>query len=91
MYMAAILDMKIFPMSNKYLDYQYVSGYFQNAFLSTLFKIIWKKYIFNVGHFGLEIAVLMGKIQGGSRLFCKQRTKINLYTNCHAFSIDLNN
>ena len=37
---AAILDLKIFTnVINKYLDYQYASGYFQNAFPSTLFKI----------------------------------------------------
>ena len=67
MNMAAILNLKIFiNVINKYLDYQYVSGYFQNALLSTLFKIIWKMNIFSVGHFGLEISALMGKIHGGS-------------------------
>ena len=38
---AAILDLEIFTnVINKYLDYQYCILYFQNAFLSTLFKII---------------------------------------------------
>ena len=41
MNLVAILDLKIFTkVINKYLDYQYYISYFQNAFLSTLFKII---------------------------------------------------
>ena len=41
MNIAAILDWKIFTnVMNKYVDYEYVSWYFTNAFLSTLFKII---------------------------------------------------
>ena len=65
--MAAILDLKIFTyVINKHLNYEYVSGYFQNVFLSTLFKIIRKIYIFIVGHFGLQIAALMGKFPDGS-------------------------
>ena len=67
MNMAAILDLTIITnVIDKYLGHQYVIAYFQNAFLSTLFKIIWKINIFNVGHFGLEIATLMEKIQGAS-------------------------
>ena len=39
--LAAILDLKIFTnVINKCEDYQYFIGYFQNAFVSTLFKII---------------------------------------------------
>ena len=39
--LAAILDLKIFTnVINECLDYQYFIGYFQNAFVSTLFKII---------------------------------------------------
>ena len=90
--MAAILDLKIFTnVINKCEDYQYFIGYFQNAFVSTLFKIIWKIYIFNVGHFGLRIAALLGKIQGGSWSIWNQRAKITLCTNFHAFIINLNN
>ena len=41
MNLAAILDLKIFTnIINECLDYQYFIGYFQNAFVSTLFKII---------------------------------------------------
>ena len=58
--LAAILDLKIFTnVINECLDYRYFIGYFQNASVSTLFKIIRKIHIFNVGHFGL-------RIQGGS-------------------------
>ena len=65
--LAAILDLKIFTnVIIECLDYQNFIGYFQNAFASTLFKIIRKIHIFNVGHFGLRIAALLGKIQGGS-------------------------
>ena len=36
MNMVAILDLKIFTnVINKCLDYEYVSGYFQNTFLPT--------------------------------------------------------
>ena len=67
MNMLAILDMEILSnFFDKYLNYEYVSGYFQNMFLSSLFNIIWKIYIFNVGHFGLHIAALMGKFTDGS-------------------------
>ena len=39
--MAAILDLKIFTnVINNYLNYQYATGYFQNAYLSTLSKTI---------------------------------------------------
>ena len=39
--LAAILDLKIFTnVINECLDYQYFIGYFQNAFVSNLFKII---------------------------------------------------
>ena len=90
--LAAILDLKIFTnVINICEDYQYFIGYFQNAFVSTLFKIIWKIYIFNVGHFGLRIAALLCKIQGGSWSIWNQRAKITLYTNFHAFIINLNN
>ena len=90
--LAAILDLKIFTnVINKCQDYQYFTWYFQNAFVSTLSKIIWKIHIFNVGHFGLQITALMGKIQGGSWSIWNQRTKIILYTNFYAFIINLNN
>ena len=70
MNLAAILDLEIFTnVINNYLDYLYCIWYFQNAFISTLFKIIWKIRIFNVGHFGLQIAALMGKITDGSWSF----------------------
>ena len=62
----SILDMELFTnFFDKYLNYEYVSGYFQNGFLSSLFNIILKIYIFNVGHFGLHIAALMGKFTDG--------------------------
>ena len=77
--LAAILDLKIFTnVINEFLDYQYFIWYFQNAFVSTLFKIIWKIHIFNVGHFGLRIAALLGKIQGGSWSIWNRHTKIKI-------------
>ena len=92
MNLAAILDLKIFiNVIIECLDYQYFIGYFQNSFLSTLFKNIWNIHIFNVGHFGLQIAALLCKIQGGSWSIWNQHTKITLYTNFHAFVINLNN
>ena len=53
-------------------------------------KNIWKIHIFKVGHFGLQIAALPGKIQAGSWSIWNQHTKITLYTNFHAFVINLN-
>ena len=88
MNLAAILDLKIFTnIINECLDYQYFIGYFQNAFVSTLSKIIWKINIFNVGHFGLRIAALMGKIQGGSWSIWNQRAKITLCANFYVLSL----
>ena len=90
--LAAILDLKIFTnVINECLDCQYFIGYFQNAFVSTLFEIIWKIYIFNVGHFGLRIAALLGKIQGGFWSTWNQRANITLCTKFYAFIINLNN
>ena len=53
----AILDLKTSTnVINKYLDYEYASWYFQNVFLSTLFKIMkhlyfqfWPYWIANCG------------------------------------------
>ena len=59
----AILKFKIFTnVINNYLDRQYISGYFPNAILCTLFKIISKIPILNDGHFELQIAVPLSKI-----------------------------
>ena len=51
---------------------------FKMGFYLTSFEIISKVIFFNVGHFGLQIAVLMGKITDGSCSISNWHTKINL-------------
>ena len=92
MNLSVSLYLKMFiNVTNKFLGYQYVSGYFRNMFLYTLLKIIWKIQVVKVGHFRLQGAALKSKIQGGPCLILNQHNKIAMYANLHVFIIDLNN